>query len=179
MLGLAIMFLKFISLLILYRLVAITHINKSSLRSSIIFKSIKMSWGWEVWELLAEASHRRSQSSFQKLVKGKCVTVPTHEAEKESAVEWNCEKDFFDLKRNTQRSNHSFYLFIYGCTGSLLLPIGFSRCCGLSCCRAQALGAWTSVVATHRLSYSKASGSFLDQGLNLCPLHWQVDSYPL
>ena len=24
-----------------------------------------------------------------------------------------------------------------------------------------------------------ACGIFRDQGLNLCPLHWQVDSYPL
>ena len=24
-----------------------------------------------------------------------------------------------------------------------------------------------------------ARGIFPDQGLNLCPLHWQVDSYPL
>ena len=48
-----------------------------------------------------------------------------------------------------------------------------------------------SVLVTHRLqsvgsgdvarglSWSVASGIFLDQGLNLCPLHLQVDSYPL
>ena len=33
-----------------------------------------------------------------------------------------------------------------------------------------------SVVVMHRLSCSAAWGIFLDQGLNLCPLHWQVDS---
>ena len=33
-----------------------------------------------------------------------------------------------------------------------------------------------SVVVAHGLSCSAACGIFLDQGLNLCPLHWQVDS---
>ena len=49
-------------------------------------------------------------------------------------------------------------------------------------------GAWASVagtrglqstgsaVATHRLICSTACGSFLDQGLNPCLLHWQADS---
>ena len=57
----------------------------------------------------------------------------------------------------------------------------------------QALGAQTSVVAVlrlsscsswiqrtgsvaHRLSCSAACGIFPDQGLNLCPLHWQAES---
>ena len=31
----------------------------------------------------------------------------------------------------------------------------------------------------HRLSYPKACGVFLDQGANLCLLHWQADSLPL
>ena len=33
-----------------------------------------------------------------------------------------------------------------------------------------------SVVVTQGLSCSSASGIFLDQGWNPCPLHWQVDS---
>ena len=40
----------------------------------------------------------------------------------------------------------------------------------------------SSVVATHRLStvaHGLSRGIFLDQGSNLCPWHWQVDSYPL
>ena len=53
-----------------------------------------------------------------------------------------------------------------------------SYCGGFSCCGAQALGTWASVVVAHRLSYSEACGIFLDQGSNLCPLHWQADSYP-
>ena len=36
-----------------------------------------------------------------------------------------------------------------------------------------------SVVVEHRLSCSITCGIFLDQKSNLCPLHWQVDSYPL
>ena len=36
-----------------------------------------------------------------------------------------------------------------------------------------------SIVVAHELSCPAACGIFLDQGLNLCPLHWQVNSYPL
>ena len=36
-----------------------------------------------------------------------------------------------------------------------------------------------SVLVSRRLSYSTACGIFLDQGLNPCLLHWQVDSLPL
>ena len=35
-------------------------------------------------------------------------------------------------------------------------------------------GMSASVVVAHRLSYSEACGIFPDQGLNLCPLHWQA-----
>ena len=52
-----------------------------------------------------------------------------------------------------------------------------------------AFGVWAAVVAAprlestvvevHSLSYPKACGIFLDQGSNLCLLHWQVDSLPL
>ena len=69
---------------------------------------------------------------------------------------------------------------------------------GFPCCGAQALGAWASVVGAHRLSscgfpalepWLRSHGSWsscsaavrivLDQGSNLCSLHWQADSYPL
>ena len=40
-------------------------------------------------------------------------------------------------------------------------------------------GMWALVVVAHWLSCSKACGIFSDQGWNLCPLHWQADSYPL
>ena len=50
---------------------------------------------------------------------------------------------------------------------------GFSRC-----------GTWTlehrlSSCGEHGLSCPLACGIFLDQGLNLRPLHWQADSLPL
>ena len=32
------------------------------------------------------------------------------------------------------------------------------------------------IVVVHGLSCSAACGTFLDQGLNICPLHWQLDS---
>ena len=35
------------------------------------------------------------------------------------------------------------------------------------------------IIVVHGLSCSAACGIFLDQGSNLCPLHWQVDSYPV
>ena len=78
-----------------------------------------------------------------------------------------------------------------------------SDCGGFSCCRAWNPGVWASVVVArglqsagsvvvahklqgadsvvvaHGLSCSTACGIFLDQGLNPCPLHWQVDSQPL
>ena len=36
-----------------------------------------------------------------------------------------------------------------------------------------------SIVVAHRLSCFAACGIFLDQGSNLCLLHWQADSLPL
>ena len=35
---------------------------------------------------------------------------------------------------------------------------------------------WASVAVAYGLSCSKACGIFPDQGLNPCPLHWQVDT---
>ena len=86
-------------------------------------------------------------------------------------------------------------LFIFGCAGSSLLHVGslwlwwtgpalhFSawtaHCSDFSCHGGQALAVRRSVVEAHGLSCPAARGIFLDQGLNLCPLHWQVQSYPL
>ena len=47
------------------------------------------------------------------------------------------------------------------------------HCSGFSC-RTWALG---SVVAAFRLSCSMACGIFSEQGLNPCPLHWQVNHW--
>ena len=46
-------------------------------------------------------------------------------------------------------------------------------------CRTWALGLMGSVIVAHGLSCSTACGIFLDQELNPCPLHWQVNSKPL
>ena len=71
-----------------------------------------------------------------------------------------------------------------------------SHCRGFSCCRARGfrarrlqylrhmgsvivasgLSSTDSVVLAHGLSCSTTCGIFLDQGLNLCLLHWQADS---
>ena len=54
-----------------------------------------------------------------------------------------------------------------------------SHCGGFFCCRARAPDTWASKLAALGLGCSVACGIFLDQGSNLCPLHWQVDSYAL
>ena len=46
---------------------------------------------------------------------------------------------------------------------------------GLYICSSQALG---SVVGAQELSCFAACGIFLDQGSNLCLLHWQADPLP-
>ena len=43
----------------------------------------------------------------------------------------------------------------------------------------QSMGSRNSVVVARGHSHPMACGIFLDQGSNLCPLHWQVNSYPL
>ena len=59
-----------------------------------------------------------------------------------------------------------------------------SWCAGLSLSRPLSLRSTGSrragsVVVPHGPSCSAACGIFPDQGLNLCPLHWQADSQPL
>ena len=57
--------------------------------------------------------------------------------------------------------------------GLLFLLSAGSGACGLCSCSSPAL------VVAHRPSSSAARGVFLDQGLNPCLLHWQVDSLSL
>ena len=68
-------------------------------------------------------------------------------------------------------------LFIFGCSGSSLLCADFLQlwCLGSRECRLQQLWLKGSVVVVHRLSFPSACGIFLDQGVNLCPLHWRMD----
>ena len=58
------------------------------------------------------------------------------------------------------------WLFSWWSTGSWCL--GFSHC-----------STPASVLVAHRLSCSEPYGIFPDQGSNLCPLHWQIDSNPV
>ena len=50
---------------------------------------------------------------------------------------------------------------------------------GLSVAVAPRLWSTGLMVVVHRLSCSVACGVLLDQGSNLCLLHWQADSLPL
>ena len=82
---------------------------------------------------------------------------------------------------------------MFGCAQPLLLHAGFlylrrvglpsrgsawaSHCSGFSCCRVQAPGGQAQ--GGEWAYCSAACGIFLEQGLNLCPLYGQVDSYAL
>ena len=69
-----------------------------------------------------------------------------------------------------------FYLFNFGC--AVLRCMGFSLQWLLLL---QSMGSrhTDSVVMAHGLSCPMACGIIPEQGLNLCPLHWQMDSHPL
>ena len=75
-------------------------------------------------------------------------------------------------------SLHTLSLVAVGGGHSSVRCAGFSLQWLLSC-RGQVLGAWVSVAGAHGLHCSESSGIFLDQGSIPCPLHWQVNSYPL
>ena len=73
-------------------------------------------------------------------------------------------------------------VFIAVCAGFLQLQLaGATLPCGVraSLVEEHCFQSMGSVVVAHGVSYSEACGIFLDQGSNLCPLHWQTDSYPL
>ena len=62
--------------------------------------------------------------------------------------------------------------------GSSLPPRAFYRCIeqGLLSIAQRGPKQAGSVVVARGLSFSMGCGTFPEQGLNLCPLHWQVDS---
>ena len=68
------------------------------------------------------------------------------------------------------------YLFIFGYTGSSLRFTGFSLRCQSLVTKHRLQGVRASVAVAHGLGYCMACEIFLDQGWNLCPLYWQVDS---
>ena len=61
---------------------------------------------------------------------------------------------------------------------SLITEHGLQGAHGLGSC-SSGLYSTGSIVVALGLSCSKAREIFPEQGLNLCPLHWQVHSYPL
>ena len=65
---------------------------------------------------------------------------------------------------------HCYTWAVSGCSAQA------SHCSSFSCGRAQAVDCVGWVIVVHGLSCSIAYRIFLDQGSNLCPLHWQVDS---
>ena len=85
-------------------------------------------------------------------------------------------------------------LFLFGCTESLLLCVSFlelqqagatypwgawaSHCSGFSGCRAQAPGTQASGAVMPNAQPLCSVWILPGQGLNLCPLHSQADSYP-
>ena len=106
--------------------------------------------------------------------------------------------EFVTKKKKNQLEAAFFYIFLFGCTGPLLLHVGFlqlSRWVNFSSQRLRLLqstrsGPVASGVAArglsngdsqpleHRLSSRGTCGIFPDQGSNPRPQHWQVDSYP-
>ena len=77
-------------------------------------------------------------------------------------------------------------LGLHCCSGFSLVVVGgyFSlQCTGFSLqwfLLLQSTGSRTQAsVVMHGVSCSAAGGIFSDQGLKVCPLHWQADSYPL
>ena len=71
------------------------------------------------------------------------------------------------------------WVFTPSCGFSLLLRCSASHCGGFSWCGAPALECTGSVVAVPGLSRPAACGTLLEQGWNLCPLHWRTESLPL
>ena len=105
------------------------------------------------------------------------------------------------VQSSRTRSEHFIFIYLLtGCSGSWLLHSGFLWLCeqGLLFIVEHRLltlvaslvaehGLWGfgscgytgSVVVAHGLGCPSACGIFLDQGLNSCPLNWQMDSQPL
>ena len=90
-----------------------------------------------------------------------------------------CQVSFF---KNLIKLIYFWLCWIFVATGLYLgaahRSVWTSHCGGFSC-GAQALGHMGLIVAAYSFSHPMACGTFPNQGSNLCPLHWQVDSQPL
>ena len=83
------------------------------------------------------------------------------------------------------------FLWLWWLGATLHRSAWASHCGGFSCCGEQVLGSWVSVVAArglwsagsvvvvHGLSCSVLCRIIPYEGLNPCPLHWQLDSQPV
>ena len=81
---------------------------------------------------------------------------------------------------------HSSILACLAFSGWSEWEIFFVAACGLLIMvtsldlgRVGSVAATRGLVVAHGPSCRLACGVFLDQGSNLCPLHWQADSHPL
>ena len=100
-------------------------------------------------------------------------------------IDCSCFKESYYRKQILFRN---LFFFFFGCPGSAVRRLSlvavsksysFLHCMGFSLWWLMLLWSKVSVVVAHRLSCPSACGIFLDEGWNPCPLHWQVDSYPL
>ena len=65
-----------------------------------------------------------------------------------------------------------YFWLCWVCVSTFSSCSAWTSCC-FSCGGAQALGRTGSIVVAHGLSCRMAYGIFLDQGSNVCPLHWR------
>ena len=91
-------------------------------------------------------------------------------------------RNFRHLLKTVRLYFFLFFLTLKNIIYLFIVALGLHCCVRASCGgfsnrRAQDLGSPASVVEACELSCSKACEIFLDQGLNPCPVHWQVDSY--
>jgi len=118
----------------------------------------------------------------------KLVCFP-HQNDVVIANQGNRKKGTVSILMEKAKATHSSTLMgLHCCKGFPLVEMSRGYSCwsaqashsgGFSHCQAWALGVQTSVVGACGFSCSAVCGILLDQGSNLRPLHWQVDSYPL
>ena len=67
------------------------------------------------------------------------------------------------------------FLWSLGAEAALFCCVPSSHCRGFSCCKAQAVSMWASVVVAYGLNCPTACQIFPEQGSNPCRLDWQAD----
>ena len=134
-----------------------------------------------IWHLPREiigSSHEKPQKSWR-LKKHRIIA-------KRKAFIWEINPGNFSWLKSALTLMHllvlSFYLFIRGRAGASLWWMSFSlqrtRALGHLGSGLAAHRFWSvcSLVVVHRLICPLVYGIFPNEGLNRCPLHWQVDS---